>query len=256
MFKHHQDSINNVIKKMKENDNVLALIIAGSIAHGFATEDSDVDIMIVVSQEEYERRCRDNEALYWEQESCTYEKDYVDGKYISTDFIKDVIRHGGEPARYAFRDSYIAYSKIPELESLMTEAAQYPKEYKEARMKWFYSQVHEWNWFFSEGINKKNAYLVNTAVCNIVLNGGRAILAYNELLYPYHKWFLKILEGAEDKPENLMKLIDTVLETKSPEAVASFVAAIDEFTDWGIPGSEWPKCNISDSELGCPKAYL
>lgn len=58
MFKHHQDSINNVIKKMKENDNVLALIIAGSIAHGFATEDSDVDIMIVVSQEEYERRCK------------------------------------------------------------------------------------------------------------------------------------------------------------------------------------------------------
>src|SRR4030042_4757842 len=127
MFQHHQDTIANVVKKLKQNNDVLALIIAGSIAHGYANEDADVDIMIVVSHEEYDRRCKDNEVLYWERESCTYENGYVDGKYICADFIKETIRQGGEPARYAFKDAFIAYSSVPELEKMMQAAARYPK---------------------------------------------------------------------------------------------------------------------------------
>ena len=56
MFQHHQGSIINVIKKLKEDNTDLALIIAGSIAHGFAAHDADLDIMIVVSPEEYKNK--------------------------------------------------------------------------------------------------------------------------------------------------------------------------------------------------------
>ncbi|MBN1699806.1 MAG: nucleotidyltransferase domain-containing protein [Spirochaetales bacterium] len=256
MYQHHRNSIDNVIEKMKKNDNVLALIIAGSIAHGFANEDADIDIMIVVSREEYEKRCKDNEVLYWERESCTYEKGYVDGKYISTEFIREVIRHGGEPARFAFKDAYIAYSRIPDLENMIDEASRYPKQYKDARMRRLYARFLEWRWFYDEGKNKNNVYLFNTSLCNIVLYGGRSILAYNELLYPYHKWFLRVLEGAAEKPPNLIPSIEAVLETKSHESVERYVAAIKEFTDWGISDTEWPRCVMSGENLGCHESEL
>jgi len=46
------------------------------------------------------------------------------------------------------------------------------------------------------------------AVSNIVLYGGRALLAYNEMLFPFHKWFLRVLAEAEHKPEGILDLID------------------------------------------------
>jgi predicted nucleotidyltransferase len=137
MFKHHQDTINNVIKKMKENSSVLALIIGGSIVHGFAKEDSDVDIMIVVSEEEYETKYRENNLTYWEKDSCTYENGYVDGKYISMDFMKKVSKHGSEAARFAFKDAFVAYSKIEGVEQILQEITRYPKELKADKMKRF-----------------------------------------------------------------------------------------------------------------------
>ncbi len=250
MFKHHQDTINNVIKRMKEDDKVLALIIAGSIAHGFAKEDSDVDIMIVVSNEEYERRFKNGQLLYWEKESCTYEEGYVDGKYVSVDYIKGVANDGYEPGKYAFNNAYIAYSKIPDLEELIKQAAKYPIKYKEARMKWFYAKFHEWYWYYNDGVKKNDAYMINYSLSNMILCGGRAILAYNELVFPYHKWFLKVLEGAEYKPEGLMKLIDAALETRTGEAIEKYAQAIINFTDWGIKSWEWSKCLMSDIDLG------
>ena len=59
MYEHHRDSIRNITENLRNDESIQALIIAGSVAHGFANEDSDVDIMIVVSHEEYERRLRE-----------------------------------------------------------------------------------------------------------------------------------------------------------------------------------------------------
>lgn len=250
MFKHHQDSINNITEKMKQDDEVLALIIAGSIAHGFAEKDSDVDIMIVVSDEDYERRSKAGQLLYYEKDSCTYEEGYIDGKYVSVDFIRNVANDGYEPGKFAFNNAYIAFSNIPGLDELMKQAAQYPIKYKEARMKWFYAKFHESYWFYNDGIKKNNAYMINYSLINMILYGGRAILAYNELVFPYHKWFLKVLEGAKHKPEGLMEIIDTALETRSPEAVKKFADAIINFTDWGMKEYEWCNYLMSGVDLG------
>lgn len=250
MYQHHKETIDNVISKMKEDHKVLALLIGGSIAHGFAKEDSDVDIMMIVSQEEYERRFKENQLTYWEKDSCTYENGYVDGKYISVDFMQKVMKKGSEPARYAFEGAIIAYSSLSGLEDMLQEITSYPKELKRDRMIRFYSQLNAWNWFYSEGRNKNNQYLIETAISNLILFGGRAILAYNELLYPYHKWFLKVLEGAKEMPENLIKLMEEVLVTKSPEAVANYMEAIRNFTDWGVDDYQWPNYFMMDSELG------
>lgn len=250
MYKHHQETIDKITKEMRADENVLALIIAGSVAHGFAQADSDVDIMIVVTAQEYEKRQREGKLTYMNREIATYEKGYVDGKYTSVDYIKETGQpgHGYEPGRFAFHNAYVAFSKVPGLEAMIKEAAKYPKALKKNRMKKFYARFREWQWYYNDGMNKNNAYLVSYSIDNMLLFGGRAILAYNELLFPYHKWFLKVLEGAPKKPENLMKLIDDVLATRSGEAVSAFIDAVESFTDWGIKSTEWANFLMSDTD--------
>jgi predicted nucleotidyltransferase len=44
--KHHQETIEIITDYFKKEGNIQGLIIGGSIAHGFAAEKSDVDILL------------------------------------------------------------------------------------------------------------------------------------------------------------------------------------------------------------------
>ena len=56
MHPHHTQSIQRVTEYFQRDPEVLALFLGGSIAHGFETETSDIDIMIFVSDEDYKKR--------------------------------------------------------------------------------------------------------------------------------------------------------------------------------------------------------
>lgn len=249
MEQHHLDSITNITNKLQKDPDNLALLIGGSIAHGFAKPNSDVDIMIVISEESYAKRLADNQLHYYETESCTYEGGYVDGKYITRQFMEQVAEKGSEPARFAFESARIAYSQLEDMPELLSRIVRYPVQEKQERIRKFMGQLEAWNWYCYEAMKHDNTYLLNQAITSLVLFGGRLILAHNEQLYPYHKWFLKVLEGVPSKPEGLMAKIDTLLQTPSRENVEAFYSSVRHFTDWGVEDFNWPVQFMYDTEL-------
>jgi dTDP-4-dehydrorhamnose 3,5-epimerase-like enzyme len=56
MLPHHSQSIQNVKEYFQRDPEVQALLLSGSIAHGFQNPASDVDVMIFVSEENYQKR--------------------------------------------------------------------------------------------------------------------------------------------------------------------------------------------------------
>ena len=249
MYKHHRESIDNVTMRLKNEDEVLAVLIGGSIAHGFEKETSDVDIMIIVSEEDYLRRFERGLLHYFETDSCTYEGGYADGKYVSVEFLKKVALKGSEPARFAFKDALCTYSRIEEVEVLLKEISKYPLESKRKKICSFYAQFQAWKWYCDEGIKHNNTYLLTHSISNLILFGGRMILAYNETLYPYHKWFLRVLSEVEDRPADLMNNIDNLLRSHRKEHIDSLFNCIDGFADWDVSELNWPNQFMLDSEL-------
>lgn len=67
---------------------------------------------------------------------------------------------------------------------------------------------------------------------NYVFFAGRLVLAYNETLFPSYKWFLKVLEGVEKMPENLMLYINNVIERKDSASVEALYNSINSFNKW------------------------
>ncbi|MBN2510438.1 MAG: nucleotidyltransferase domain-containing protein [Spirochaetales bacterium] len=251
MYPHHQETINRVTQKLKADPHTQALIIAGSIAHGFALPGSDVDILVVVSEQEYEVRKKENRLLYWEKESASYESGYVDGKYITLDFIKNLSPGGSEPEKFAFTDVYAAFSHVPELDELIKKACEYPVQYKNARIRRLYARFNEWVYFYEESRKKSDRYLETKAIVNLIHYGCRALLAYNERLYPFHKWMLRVLETAPDKPQGIMALIQACLDSREESQIRAFIQMINDFTDWGFPYKDWVKVLTANEELGC-----
>src|SRR5215217_7389804 len=94
MIPHHRQSLQNVKEYFQRDPEVLALLLSGSIAHGFQSATSDVDIMIFVSEQDYQKRFQSEQLHFFTRELCTYEGEYADGKYLSIDFVKQVLEKG------------------------------------------------------------------------------------------------------------------------------------------------------------------
>lgn len=249
MYKHHEETINTLLKKLKVDEEIEGILLSGSIAHGFESKRSDVDIMIIVSEENFEKRCKSGKLTYWNNELCSYDGGYVDGKYISVSFMEKVADYGSEPSKFAFQGAKVLYSKLNELESLLSKTIKYPINNKETNINRFYAQFQAWKWYCYEAIKHNNLYLLDHSISNYILFGGRLILAYNEILYPYHKWFLKVLNAANEKPKDLESIINNLLSNKNKENIENFYDAIINFTNWNVGESNWPNQFAMDSEL-------
>ncbi|HPT79419.1 MAG TPA: hypothetical protein PK830_10030 [Candidatus Atribacteria bacterium] len=90
---------------------------------------------------------------------------------------------------------------------------------------------------------------MSQALSNLVLFGGRIILAYNELLYPYHRWFLKVLERAGHKPDDLLATIRSIFTYNDKESVDKFYASAELYAAQVSAKEEWPLHFLLDSEL-------
>lgn len=249
MLSHHTQSIQNVTDYFQRDPEVLALLLGGSIAHGFETATSDVDIMIIVSEEDHKRRLETNQIHFFNRDLCTYEGGYVDGKYTSMSFIEQVCAKGSEPARFAFAGSRILFSKIAGLDETLQQVAQYPVTEKAERIKRFYAQFEAWHWYCQESLRLKNEYLLETSISKFILFSGRLILAHNELLYPYHKWFLRVLEGAKDKPAGFLESIHQLTIMHISENIEALYEKVKAFQPWIEGEFSWPTQFMFDSEL-------
>ena len=233
---HHQKAIEKFTNYIKKDPKFIALIIGGSIAKGLEREDSDIDGIIIATDEEYKKRKRRNRFTFYDPSFCDYPGGYAEGKIVNLESLEIVAERGTEPARDAFNGAWIAYSEIPELETLLKRIPVFQKDERLEKIRKFYAQFEIANWYVKEAERRNDPYLLNHSISDLVLFGGRMILEHNEILYPYHKWFLNALEKAPDKPESLMLLIKKVLLERNSTNAQALYDCIRSFRNWEFRG--------------------
>lgn len=248
LYPHHQRTVERLIDRFQAEPNFLALLIGGSLVKGYGDEHSDVDFMLIATDEEYARREPQGALTYYATDLCDYPGGYVDGKIVNMAFLEEVADRGSEPARSAFESVIVAYSRLPQLTRLLERVTTYPAANHAAKIQSFYAQLLAMQWYVGEAEKRDNRYLMMHTAAERVLFGGRLILAHNRMLYPYHKWFLRRLQDAPHKPDGLMALIDQLLTAPSKANADRLCEAILNFTTWDIPAEGWPARFLTDTE--------
>lgn len=248
MFENHQRAINKLTALFQDDPAYLAMIIGGSVAKGLAKEDSDVDFMLVATDEEYARRAAINNFQYVSLDLTDYPGGYVDGKIVSMAFLREVADHGSEPARSAFCGGMIICSREPELADLLKQITTYPEHERTQKIQSFHAQIQALRWFAGEAEKRHEAYLMAHAVADMVLFGARLILAHNRVLYPYHKWVMTELRRVQDKPENMVEMAEALLAHPSRDAAEQFADLVLNFIPWEAPPEGWPMRFMNDVE--------
>lgn len=232
--KHHQQAIDNLADAYRDDPRFLGLIIGGSVAKGFARPDSDVDFMILATDEEYEPRLAEGDLFINRQDLTDYDGGYVDGKIINLAFLRDVAEQGNEPSRAAFEGAFLAFSHIPDLDALLAKIPVYPEAGHDARIKAFYCMAFMQHWLMNEAQRHGNRYAIMRAASQLALFAGRLILAHNRRLFPFHKWLPATLEMVGHKPDGFMGHFNNVLATPNRATAAALFECVQNFRDWGI----------------------
>ena len=248
MREHHQRTVDRLVAHFKDDPAFLALIVGGSIARGWEKEDSDVDILLLATDDEYAHRLPDRALHYFTRDFCDYPGGYVDGKILNLAFLKEVAERGSEPGRAAFKGAILAYSRLPELEGLLKEIPVYPEAQRINRIQSFYAQVQAMLWYVGEAEKRNDPYLLRKMSADLVLFGGRLILAHNRILFPFHKWFMQELMSAPEKPENMLALADELLVHPGKETAEAFARSVLDFIPWEMPSEGWPARFMEDTE--------
>lgn len=246
--KHHKESLDKFLRIYENDETVLGILLCGSIAHGYSKADSDIDICLVVSDEEFVKRKKEDALTFGIFDICTYENGYIDCKVADLEFLEKTARYGSDPARYAFKDCEILLSRIDNLNEVISRIAVYPTHKIDERRNRFVSQLLAWKWYYGEAVKKRNQYLINLSLHKLVLFSARIILNENKLLYPFHKWMLAELERAYRKPENLINKINDLLDSHSTEKINKYCEMILQFINFTEKSVDWPNYFLRDSE--------
>jgi hypothetical protein len=225
----HERLIAAACEQFAAEPALLGLIVGGSVAHGLALPGSDLDVMLVLEEEEAAARAQRDELTICDETLADYEGGYLDGKFITRGFISEVAERGSEPARWAFEDAFVAFSRVDGLQAQVQAAAAYPEHEREQKLRDFVGHVMMMEWFMREAESRDDRYLAGFAATRLVLYAGRTVLTQNRMLYPYHKWFLRQLERAPEKPEGLLARVDAVLATPTLQTAVQLAQCVCGF---------------------------
>ncbi len=245
---HHLKGIENLTKTYENDERFQAIIIGGSVAKGHAREDSDVDFMIVATDEEFHKRQKTGDLFINRTELTDYEGGFVDGKIIDMAYLNKVAEKGNEPTRAAFDGAFTAFSKISYLDQLIDRITEYPESSRSEKLRKFYSMSFIQDWLMGEAQRHNNLYTKSRAASQLCLFTGRLILAYNRTFFPYHKWFYEYLGKCPEKPDGLLDKMNQVLTHPSTENSKALFTCVKEFHDWGVPDIEAFRWFMEDVE--------
>jgi len=234
MYKHHEESIIKLKEYFLKNENPIAIILDGSIVKGNERADSDVDAVIVVSEERYEELKKQKRLAEVIRGYCTYEGGYFDIKYKTKAMLERAAKNASEPTRNAYVKARVIYSADEQIEGLVRKIEAYPEYAVNEKIR-CYSADLELNYgYFLNCVEEENAYMRTHLAAEIVYSVYRLILIENRALFPCNRRLEETVLSCKKKPENITELARTFLKAITKENADKFVNAFKKYTSLPI----------------------
>ncbi len=186
MYQHHIDSIEKLKAYFAKQSGIVALVLGGSVAKGKERPDSDLDALVIVTDERFAEQEAKGVLSECVMGECTYEDGYFDIKYSTANYLRALVDKGSEPSRNAFLGCKILWCDDPEVAALIERVPQYPAHEREEKRLSFYATL-ELNAGYFWDVSNDNIYLRTRTCADVVLFGLRLVLAEHGVLFPCHK---------------------------------------------------------------------
>lgn len=234
MYQHHIDSIEKMKEYYANQEGLIALVLGGSVAKGNERPDSDLDGMIIVTDEVYEQRKAMGKTAETVVGHCTYPEGYFDVKYMNKAYIKAAAEKASEPTRNSFIGARVLISHDPEIDELVPKIGVFQTQERDDKMLSFYgAYLLNHNYFIRAC--KVDGYMRTHAVGEILYAVYRMILQENEILFPCNRRLEETVAKAPNKPENIVELGRAAAEKQDDASIEAFANAYFSWTKYPLP---------------------
>ena len=233
MYQHHEESLKILEDMFRGREEVIALVFGGSVAKGMERPDSDLDAMVIVTQEYFDQCMKENRTAEC-LSGCTYEGGYFDIKYMTKDFLEQAALKGSEPTRNSFVKSRVLFSRDPEIEGLVAAIPVFQEKEREEKLLSFFSDLElNYNYFWK--CCKPDGYMKMRTGSEIVYALYRLILQEKRVLFPCNRRLEAAVEGIEDKPEGFVEKCREFCESMDSDLLDEIVESYFAWTSYDYP---------------------
>lgn len=234
-YPHHREAVKELISIFREKEGVIALVFGGSVAKHMEREDSDIDAMVIVTEEFYERKRKVNcIAECISMGDCAYPGGYFDVKYMTKDYIRDAAEKGSEPTRNSFIGSHVLFSADEEVTELVRRIPVFQKQEFEEKMLSFFSNLQlNYNYFWKAC--RSEGYMKLKVASEIVYSLYRMVLQENEILFPCNRRLEQFVKLAPDQPEHLVEYCEEFCRTLEDDPLDKALEAWKAWTHYQYP---------------------
>ena len=225
MYRHHEESILRLGEYFGEREGVIAVVLDGSIVKGNARPDSDIDAIVVVTEEEYARLSGENRLAEVISGYCTYPEGYFDVKYKTKRMLALAAEQASEPTRNAYVGACVLWSRDGEIASLVERISSYPEAEIAEKVACFWANLRLNADYFMNCVTSDNAYMRAHLAQEIVYSVYRLILIENRVLFPCNRRLEAAVRACGKRPERILELGAAFLKEITAENCAAFVNA-------------------------------
>jgi len=237
MMKHHEESIKNMIAHYRENPEIIALFLIGSVATGTERPDSDLDGVAVVSPE-YFLKIKNSDTAIEVMEivrgKCTYEGGYFDVHYTTKQELINTSKNGTEPKRNMFSCSRALFCNDPDLPEIVSRIPIFQKEEAaEKQLRYYCTLKMSYTYFLT--VCKPEGFARFHTVSRMVYCLYRLILLENETLFPSIRKLEITVKQVKNKPEMFIEKCRRFMQSMSDEDALELINIYEEWTSFGYP---------------------
>jgi hypothetical protein len=255
-MQHHDVAIERFVAKASLDPEMLAVVVDGSVASGLERPDSDVDLVLIVTDAAFQRAL-DAGRLSWVDDGSDYGDDgigyehgYYDIKVATVGYLDLAAERGDDPVRAAFLHAKVVWSRIDGVEKQIARISDVPDEQWELRMASHIAQV--WlhgGYFLNQAYQLSNQYLLQHAVVHLVGAGGRALLALNHRLFQGQKYLERLVSELDRRPVGYETVAAEVLRNPNPVTAKAYMTMLEEFYEWPLARDTTLSRFVLDTEL-------
>ena len=225
MYGHHIESAQRLKEYFAGKEGVIAVIWGGSTVKGNERPDSDIDAIVVVTDERYAALERERRTAEVITGYCTYEGGYFDVKYKTKGTLAEAAQHGSEPTRNAYVRARVLWTLDAEIPALVENIARYPEHEVPAKLECFCADLQLNRGYFLKVVSPDNAYMRAHLAQQIVYSVYRLILLDNRVLFPCNRRLEETVRACKKRPGNILELGRECLGNICEETCEAFVGA-------------------------------
>ncbi len=234
MYQHHKESIKNMIQHYRENAEIKALFLIGSVATGTERPDSDLDGVAIVSKDYHDQKKNKEglEEVY--HGKCTYEGGYFNIHYMTHEDLERISKSGSEPMRNMFSCARTLFCDEPVLVDLVANIPTYQRSEAETKQHRFYCTLKMFYTYFWVTCKPEGFMRLHVAD-GMIYNLYRLILIENKILFPSMRKLEEYVDRAPNKPDRIIEKCHRFMQTLSDEDCLALVESYEAWTSYDYP---------------------